>query len=88
MNGVVKTDLPLGNGKAKVAQTRGLKHWVSNRDSGVSIEATVTVELTCGQSEKAIEVAAHRCGEIAQSLAERGTSDMDKHIHDFVEKAT
>ena len=85
LGGTMKLELPLGNGKARVSQTRGLKHWLSDRDAGITVEATVTVQITCGQSEKAIRAAIESCGNIAEDMAVSGIKQMDQHIHNFAE---
>lgn len=85
LHGTIKTDLPLGNGKAKAGNIRGFKHWLGDNEGGISVESTVTVQVTCGQSEKAIIKAAKRCGEIAKKIADDGIHEMDGYVRDFME---
>lgn len=52
--------LEQGDGKASVSQTRGFKHWMSADDKsnhvgrGMSVEASVSVSLTCDQSKQGV----------------------------------
>ena len=85
LGGVMKLELPLGNGKAVTSSTRGLKHWLSDRSSGITVEATVMVQVTCGQSEKAIRAAAETCGNIAEDMATDGIHQMDAHVRKFLD---
>lgn len=87
MNKIEKTTIPLGDGKAQISQTRGFKHWFSTRNAGLTIEATVSVSITCGQSEREIEIALNEAGRIAKHHAVSGAEEMDIYIDDF-EKVT
>jgi len=78
------TDLPLGDGKAQVSQTRGFKHWYSTREAGLTVEATVSVSIACGQSEREIDAAIEEAGRIAEKHAIVGAEEMDLHLDSFV----
>lgn len=75
-SGTKDTDIPVGDGKASVSPTRGVKEWFSDRDHGVSVESTMTVQITCGQSEEEIRAAAAKAGQLAMELAHDGLEDM------------
>ena len=87
MRGTKETDIPLGDGKAQVAVTRGFKEWCSTYGGGLTVEATVTVNLTCGQSSKEIEDAAECAGDMAEGLAVGNMNDMRK-FEDAYKQAT
>jgi hypothetical protein len=78
--GSVETDIPAGDGKAEVGVTRGLKTWFSTREAGMTVESTVYVQLTCGQSEAEIKAAAEEAGRLAESLALAGSEEMGLHL--------
>ena len=75
-----ETGLPMGDGKASIGTTRGLKTWFSTREAGMTVESTVTVTLTCGQSEEEIREAANAAGKLAESLALEGSEEMGLHL--------
>jgi len=76
-------DIPPGD--ASVAATRGFKHWFSTREAGITVEATMTVTLSCAQEYDAIGQAAEEAGKMAEKLAVAGCEDMDLYIKKFVE---
>jgi hypothetical protein len=78
-----KTDLPLGDGNAKVGQTRGFSHWYSTRDAGMTVKAESHVTITCGQSEEEIRAAMEEAARIAESVAVQGAEEMDLHLDSF-----
>lgn len=82
--GSVETDIPIGDGKAEVGVTRGLKTWFSTREAGMTVESTVYVQLTCGQSEKEIKEAAEEAGRLAESLALVGSEEMGLHLEPLI----
>jgi len=81
-------DLPLGDGKAKVGQTRGFKHWYSTREAGLTVEATISVYITCGQSEKEVDAAMEEAGRIAEKHAIMGVEEMDMHLDSFAKETS
>lgn len=83
--GVRKTDIPTGDGNANVNVTRGLKTWFSTREAGMTVESTVSVQLTCGQSEEEIRDAAEEAGRIAEGLALDGSEEMGLHLEPLIE---
>lgn len=83
-----QTDLPLGDGKAQVGQTRGFKHWYSTREAGLTVEATVSVHITCGQSEKEIDAAVEEAGRLAEKHAIIGAEEMDMHLDSFAKETS
>ena len=78
--GARDTSIPIGDGKAGVDVTRGLKTWFSTREAGMTVESTVSVRLTCGQSEGEIKEAAEEAGRIAEHLALGGSEEMGLHL--------
>jgi len=86
VKGSIKTDIPLGNGKASVTQTRGFKTWYSDRSyGGLTVESTMSVTLTCGQSVGQIKDAAEEAGRLAEELADAGLGEMGVYIKQFQE---
>lgn len=81
-------DLPQGDGKASVAPTRGMKNWFSTREAGMTVESTVEVKLTCGQSEKEILAAGAEAGRLAEVLAIEGCEEMGLHLDSFMKDVT
>ena len=88
MRGSHDVDLPLGDGKASVSATRGFKNWFSTREAGMTVEATVTVTLTCGQTRAAISDAVSAAGNMAEILAVEGCEEMGLHIDKFMGDVT
>lgn len=82
------TDIPVGDGKAGVSIARGLKTWFSTREAGMTVESTVQVQLTCGQSENEIKAAAEEAGRLAELLALEGSEEMGLHLDTFMKDAT
>jgi hypothetical protein len=82
--GSEETDLPVGDGKAEVGVTRGLKTWFSTREAGMTVESTVYVQLTCGQSEAEIRAAAEEAGRLAESLSLAGSEEMGLHLEPLI----
>jgi hypothetical protein len=72
--------IPIGDGKAGVSATRGLKTWFSTREAGMTVESTVQVQLTCGQSEEEIKAAGEEAGRLAEILALEGSEEMGLHL--------
>lgn len=85
--GTRDTALPIGNGKAGTDVTRGLKTWFSTREAGMTVESTVRVRLTCGQSEEEIREAAEEAGRIAEHLALEGSEEMGLHLEPLMGKS-
>jgi len=83
-----KTDLPLGDGNARVGQTRGFKHWYSTREAGLTVEATVSVSIVCGQSEQEMDAAIEEAGRIAEKHAVLGAEEMDMHLDSFAKETS
>ena len=84
VKGTLRTDIPLGDGKASVTQTRGFKTWFSDRNyGGLTIESTMSVQITCGQSSKEIEVAAETAGKLAEEIADAGLGEMGVYLKQF-----
>lgn len=79
-DGEVETDIPLGNGKASVIATRGVKNWFSTREQGVTVESTMAVQITCGQSEGEIRRAGDTASQLAMEMAQDGLEAMDAYI--------
>ena len=80
----VPTELVTGD--ASVSATRGFKHWFSTREAGVTVEATMTVSLSCPQEYDAIGQAAEEAGKMAEKLAVAGCADMDLYIKKFMDE--
>jgi len=78
-----RVDLPLGDGNARVSQTRGFKHWYSTREAGLTVEATTTVSIVCGQSVAEVKKALDEASRIAETHAVRGAEEMDMHLDSF-----
>ena len=85
MSGKKNTSLPKGDGAAGVSSTRGIKHWASNRVTGVTVEATSTVTLRCEQDEDRIYEAEEMAGEMAANMSSDGIDYMDRYIDEFLE---
>ena len=83
VKGPIKTDIPIGDGKAGVTQTRGFKNWYSSRSEGLTVESTMSVSLTCGQSEEEIKKAAETASSIAEELAVAGLEEMGTYLDNF-----
>lgn len=81
-------DLPPGDGNASVEATRGFKIWWSDRDAGagMTVEATMSVRLTCSQGEKAIRAAGEDASRLAESEAMQGIEEMELHIDSFAKR--
>lgn len=79
----VKTDIPLGDGKAQVGNTRGFKRWMSTRNEGVTVETTITVTLTCGQTLNEIHTAIDKAGQIAEDEVLEAMDRMGIHFKNF-----
>jgi hypothetical protein len=75
-----ETKIPMGDGKAGVNVARGFKTWFSTREAGMTVESTVHVQLTCGQSEKEIKAAAEEAGRLAEELSLEGSEHMGMHL--------
>jgi hypothetical protein len=88
MRGSHEVDLPQGDGKASVSATRGFKNWFSTREAGMTVEATVSVTITCGQTREAISNAASAAGHMAEILAVEGSEEMGLHIDKFMTDVT
>lgn len=77
-----------------MTSTRGFKRWISENDRNVSyggtVEATVAVEVTCGQSIEEIHRAAQETGTIAEIEADKAVIAMEdylwQYLHDQKEK--
>ena len=85
MKGSKEVDLPLGDGNAKVGAQRGFKCWFSTREAGLTVESTVHVTITCGQSESEIRAAAENAGHLAEMMALEGNDEMGLHLDAFDE---
>jgi len=72
-------------GSAMVAATRGFKHWFSGQDGGLTVEATMTVTLTCKPDVDSVGIAGEEAGKRAERLAVAGCEDMDLYIKKFIE---
>ena len=87
-----EVDLDPGDGLAKVSHTRGFKHWMSwdDRDNhigkGMSVEATISVTLTCHQSVPRIEQATLVAGKIAEDIADVAIGEMDQYLDNYMER--
>lgn len=79
----VKTELPLGDGKAQISNTRGFKKWVSTREEGLTVETTITVSLTCGQTLEEVHAAIDKAGQIAEDEVLEAMDRMGVHIKRF-----
>jgi len=86
--GSIETDIPIGDGNAKIGITRGLKTWFSTREAGMTVESTVHVQLTCGQSEDEIKAAAEEAGRLAEELALKGSEEMGLHLEPLIGGST
>lgn len=83
-----KIDLPLGDGNARVNQTRGFKHWYSTREAGLTVEATTSVSIVCGQSEAEVKAALDEASRIAETHAVQGAEEMDMHLDSFAKETS
>lgn len=86
--GVHEIDLPQGDGKATVSVTRGFKNWFSTKEAGMTVESTVGITITCGQTPSAIADAAKAAGNMAENLAVEGCDEMGLHIDSFIADVT
>lgn len=73
-------DFELGNAGAHTAATRGFKKWASDRDHGLTVEATVTVTLTCNQDEQTHALATEKAGHMAEHYARQGLLEMQEYF--------
>ena len=73
-------DMDLGDGGAKICNTRGFKKWASNRDRGLTVESTVTVTLTCNQDKKTIKLCTRMAGVMAERHAREGIQEMNQYF--------
>jgi hypothetical protein len=73
----------LGNGGAVVCNTRGFKKWASTRESGLTVEATVSVTLTCNQDQNTIDQAAALAGGMAEHHAREGITEMNQYFEEL-----
>lgn len=80
IRGTKEFDLDPGDGNSHVGATRGFKIWNSGRDAGITVEATVSVTLTCNQDEKTIIKAINKAGELAERKARDGAEEMQEYI--------
>lgn len=91
IEGAKTINLEQGDGKASVSQTRGFKHWMSadDRDNhvgrGMSVEASVSVTLTCDQSKQGVLGAAEAAGIMAEDVAHAAIEEMDQYLFAFME---
>ena len=76
----VEFDLELGNGATQVSNTRGFKKWASDREHGLTVEATVAVTLTCNQDERTIRLAIKKAGNMAERYARKGIKEMQEYF--------
>lgn len=83
MKGKQDTDLPLGDGNARVGATRGFKEWFSGQLGGLTVESTVSVSIVCGQSEDEIRAACEESARIAENMALSGAEEMRIYLNDF-----
>lgn len=83
MKGTKNTDLPLGDGNARVGATRGFKEWFSGRAGGLTVESTVSVNLVCGQTEDEIRAACEEAARMAENMAYGGAEEMRIYIEDY-----
>jgi hypothetical protein len=81
IRGTEEFDLNPGDGNARVEVTRGFKIWHSNRDAGITVEATISVSLTCNQDEKTIKRAADKAGDLAENRARKGAETMREYLN-------
>lgn len=73
-------DLNPGNAATSIGNTRGFKKWASTQDGGLTVEATVTVTLTCNQDLKTIQLAGAMAGNLAEGLAREGIKEMQQYF--------
>lgn len=92
IEGTKEVDLDPGDEKARVKAARGFKHWLSAKDFdkdamfGGTVEASVEVEIACGQSPKEIRIAAKAAGAMAEELADIAMAEMDEHLFEYMDK--
>jgi len=80
MRGTKEFDMDAGDGNAKVGITHGFKKWESSRDGGLTVEATVSVTLTCNQDEKTINLAADKASDLSEHQAQKGLNRMMEYL--------
>jgi len=80
LRGEQQFDMEVGNGAATVGQTRGFKKWASDRDHGLTVEATVSVTLTCNQDEDTVGLAGRLAGALAEEIARDGIQEMNSYF--------
>ena len=85
MSGSKKMDLPLGDGRASIAVTKGFKSWASSSNGGLTVESTVAVSLSCGQTETEIREAYENASILAESLSRDGMDEMRMYLDGFDE---
>ena len=83
MKGTKDTDLPLGDGNARVGATRGFKEWFGGHAGGLTMESTVNVNIVCGQSEGEIRAACEEVSRMAESMSLGGAEEMRTYLEDF-----
>lgn len=83
MKGTKNTELPLGDGNARVGATRGFKEWFSGQKGGLTIESTVNVSIVCGQSEDEIRAACEEAARMAENMSYEGAEEMRIYLEDF-----
>ena len=83
MKGTKSTELPLGDGNARVSATRGFKEWFNGQKGGLTIESTVNVSVVCGQSEDEIRAACEEVARMAENMSYEGAEEMRIYLEDF-----
>ena len=72
-------DLP--DGDARVMMQHGFKHWSMLEGSGMTVESTCSVEISCEQSEevlaRAAEIASDRAYKFGASYTRKVLKDLD-----------
>lgn len=72
-------------GPASIGVTHGAKFWTSDQNSGITVESTCTVTLSCDQTLDALVQANEEASSIADKFVEENMMRMKKHVSKFLE---
>ena len=76
-------DVLVAPGGARVSVTHGKKYWCSTRADGMSVESTCTVELSCDQDLKTLEIANDQASELAYVNMKKNYDRVRSDVIDF-----
>jgi hypothetical protein len=72
-------------GPASIGVTHGAKFWTSDSNSGITVESTCAVTLSCDQTLEALTQANEEASSIADKFVEDNMQRMKKHVAKYLE---